>query len=390
MEPRRSARAASAKPQSTPAEPKVKPRSRSAAPKRKAAASPERSPSPPPKRTKAAPAPAEKKTRAKATTDDEEPVVERSSRSRTSATNGVKAANGTKTANGTKAATVVRAKSASKERQPRSRAASVEKKTNGVTKTRSKLSPVREKAEAAPLVQKEPYFNPLPTPPEHTQPGLQLFVWGTGNFGQFGLGTSALAEISKPRKNAWVEEKIKESAFGENEAGLEAIRGGGLHSLFIDGNGVVWSCGVNDDAALGRYTTDVPDPDKPGSFLDVDELTAVPHPIQSLVDQKFRAVRLTAGDTISAALSAEGDLRIWGTFRVSFRYPVTIVSNLNILGKRRFSWILKWTEASVRSRPYSHITLQTRRLRKGCWYSIRQQPHCRPYYTRKSLHVGCG
>lgn len=79
----------------------------------------------------------------------------------------------------------------------------------------------------------------------------------------------------------------------------------------------VWSCGVNDDAALGRITVEVPNPDKEGEFLDVDELTAEPHPLKSLVDENFRAVRIAAGDTISAAISSEGELRVWGTFRVS-------------------------------------------------------------------------
>jgi len=35
------------------------------------------------------------------------------------------------------------------------------------------------------------------------------------------------------------------------------------------------------------------------------------------VDEKFRAVKITAGDSISAALSADGDLRVWGHFRAN-------------------------------------------------------------------------
>lgn len=73
---------------------------------------------------------------------------------------------------------------------------------------------------------------------------------------------------------------------------------------------------MNDDAALGRVTQFVPDPSNPNSFLDVDELTSIPHPLQSLVDENFRAVQVAAGDSICAALSVEGDLRVWGSFRV--------------------------------------------------------------------------
>lgn len=73
---------------------------------------------------------------------------------------------------------------------------------------------------------------------------------------------------------------------------------------------------MNDDAALGRVTQNVPDPSNPNTFLDIDELTSIPHSLQSLVDEKFRAVQVAAGDSICAALSVEGDLRVWGSFRV--------------------------------------------------------------------------
>ena len=86
----------------------------------------------------------------------------------------------------------------------------------------------------------------------------------------------------------------------------------------------IWSCGTNDDAALGRVTADVPDPEKPGEVLDADTLTATPHPVQSLIDENFRAVRIAAGDSISAAISTTGDLRAWGHFRVCdfFALPI--------------------------------------------------------------------
>lgn len=187
---------------------------------------------------------------------------------------------------------------------------------------------------AADFVQTKPYFNPLPTVPEPRRPGLLLFAWGAGNFGQFGMGDDQLGELHKPARNKWVEQGVAEGRFGSIDgAGLESIAAGGLYSLFVDENGTVrdtfvrsiamglfycqvWSCGTNDDAALGRVTSEVPDPDKPGEFLDVDTLTATPHPVQSLVDENFRAVRIAAGDSISAAISTNGDLRAWGHFRV--------------------------------------------------------------------------
>lgn len=139
---------------------------------------------------------------------------------------------------------------------------------------------------------------------------------------------------------------MQDGTFGEVGAGLETIAGGGMHTLFVDEKGTVsvlhffshllaqvctcqvWSCGLNDDAALGRVTEKVPDPENPDSFLDVDELASVPHPLQSLVDENFRAVQVVAGDSICAAVSDKGDLRVWGSFRVSALCGAT-ADNLN-------------------------------------------------------------
>ncbi|KIK67820.1 hypothetical protein GYMLUDRAFT_92496 [Collybiopsis luxurians FD-317 M1] len=105
--------------------------------------------------------------------------------------------------------------------------------------------------------------------------------------------------------------------FGEEGAGLEEVAGGGMHSLFVDEKGTIWSCGLNDDAALGRITQNIPDPNNPGSFLDIDELTSIPHPLQSLVEEGFRAVKIASGDSICGAVSDQGELRVWGSFRVN-------------------------------------------------------------------------
>lgn len=79
----------------------------------------------------------------------------------------------------------------------------------------------------------------------------------------------------------------------------------------------MWSFGINDEATLGRETEHVPDPLKPGEFLKSEDLEAKPFPVQALLDESFRAVKIAAGDSISAAISTRGDLRVWGSFKVS-------------------------------------------------------------------------
>ena len=108
---------------------------------------------------------------------------------------------------------------------------------DSATKKSRKLSPIHE-APSAPK-QLKPYFNLLPVPPQKQRPGLLPFVWGTGNFGQFGMGPDVLGEVSKPKRNTWIEEHIEASAFGEDNAGIESVACGGLHTIFLDERGTV-------------------------------------------------------------------------------------------------------------------------------------------------------
>jgi len=88
----------------------------------------------------------------------------------------------------------------------------------------------------------EPPINAIPEFPAKMVPPAQIFVWGTGNFGQFGMGTNHLDELSKPTRNTWVEEKIAQGVFGPGPgSGIVGVAAGGLHSLFIDENGTVCS-----------------------------------------------------------------------------------------------------------------------------------------------------
>jgi len=88
----------------------------------------------------------------------------------------------------------------------------------------------------------EPPINAVPEFPAKMVPPAQIFVWGTGNFGQFGMGPSFLDELSKPTRNTWVEEKMTQGVFGSGPgSGIVGVAAGGLHSLFIDENGTVCS-----------------------------------------------------------------------------------------------------------------------------------------------------
>jgi regulator of chromosome condensation len=78
----------------------------------------------------------------------------------------------------------------------------------------------------------------------------------------------------------------------------------------------VRSWGINDNASLGRITSDVPDPNSPGSVIPNEDLESYPYVIEELEKEKFRAVQVAAGDSISVAVNENGEIRAWGSFRV--------------------------------------------------------------------------
>ncbi|KLO20338.1 RCC1/BLIP-II protein [Schizopora paradoxa] len=161
-------------------------------------------------------------------------------------------------------------------------------------------------------------LNDLPCPPLHHRPASQVLIFGNGDMGQFGLGTSVTGDISKPRLHAWFEAAAQNDTLGsEVGAGVEQVCAGGMHTLAIDELGKVWSWGVNDHGALGRQTSDVVDAENPDEVVDTELLESQPMVVQGLLDEDFRAVQVAAGDSISVAVSADGRLRAWGSFRAS-------------------------------------------------------------------------
>ncbi|GAB1527603.1 hypothetical protein RhiTH_010779 [Rhizoctonia solani] len=189
---------------------------------------------------------------------------------------------------------------------PRSRAGSI---------PRSPRTP-RRLAQLPPL--KKPPFNPLPVAQPPTRPAMQLFVFGNGDMGQFGLGTSVLGDISRPRQHVWFKEAIDAGILGTAPgAGIDALCAGGMHTLVVDEVGRVWSWGINDNAALGRPTVNVTHPERPNEVVEAEVLETEPMVVKTLVDEEFRAVDVCAGDSISVALGEGGALRVWGSFRSS-------------------------------------------------------------------------
>ena len=87
-----------------------------------------------------------------------------------------------------------------------------------------------------------------------------------------------------------------------------------MHTLAVDEAGKVWSCGINDNIALGHPTNHMPYLDNHQEILEAKVLKTQPMVVQTLVDKNFCTVDISAGDSMSVALRHKGDLRAWGSF----------------------------------------------------------------------------
>eukprot|EP00033_Pygsuia_biforma_P002411 GCRY01002673.1.p1 GENE.GCRY01002673.1~~GCRY01002673.1.p1 ORF type:complete len:393 (-),score=92.89 GCRY01002673.1:48-1226(-) len=114
-------------------------------------------------------------------------------------------------------------------------------------------------------------------------------VIGQNDMGQLGLG-----EDYDTRKRPTLIKELQ----GKNIKGVVA---GGLHTAFVLSNGDVYSCGCNDEGALGW------------KCKKEDEEYYVPGKIDGLKD----VVSVSCGDSHSTALTHEGELFGWGLFRDS-------------------------------------------------------------------------
>ncbi|KAI8090984.1 regulator of chromosome condensation 1/beta-lactamase-inhibitor protein II [Gilbertella persicaria] len=116
-----------------------------------------------------------------------------------------------------------------------------------------------------------------------TQVG-KVFVFGTGDTGQLGLGDEML-ERKKP---------MPLNAFDGDE--IVDVVSGGMHSVAITSQGKLWTWGCNDQRALGRSGEEY----EPARVEGMDNV---------------KIVKVACCDSVTMALSEEGILYCWGTYR---------------------------------------------------------------------------
>ena len=148
-----------------------------------------------------------------------------------------------------------------------------------------------------------------------------VYMVGAGDYGQLGLGQleDGMGERTRP---------VLLDGFGGRL--VSAVACGGMHTLALTEDGGVWSWGVNDEGPLGREVrwkaqasfeqtltravcarSQLPaDPDSAGGANQTGwEPGRVPMPADAQV------CALSAGDSHSVALTTDGRVFAWGTFR---------------------------------------------------------------------------
>lgn len=215
---------------------------------------------------------------------------------------------------------------------------------------KAKTTDTREKATKAAVPKKEVdpilkikigvQINFAPTNP------LEVFVFGEGSAGELGLGARKLdgrmpIDVKRPRKNPLLSAPT---------AGIVQIACGGMHGIALTKDNKILTWGVNDQGTLGRNTdwdggyvavdgaADGAEQGSASASEDEDDDSGL-NPRESTpaeIDMKYFApgtkfAQVAASDSASFALTEDGRVYSWGTFRVSLlssHFHLTFTSHI--------------------------------------------------------------
>jgi regulator of chromosome condensation len=150
---------------------------------------------------------------------------------------------------------------------------------------------------------------------------LDVYVFGAGENGELGLGAEKVdgkkpTDVKRPRLNQNLKGK-----------GVVQIGCGGMHAIALTKDNKILTWGVNDNCALGRNTKwegGLRDMDAADDASDDDDESGL-NPLESTpaevdmseVEENTVFVQVVGSDSASFALTAEGKVYGWGTFRAS-------------------------------------------------------------------------
>ncbi|KAF2153234.1 RCC1/BLIP-II [Myriangium duriaei CBS 260.36] len=189
----------------------------------------------------------------------------------------------------------------------------VETKPKVSRKRKASEEPAKAVVKKAKVIPKGAIINEAP------KQRLNVYVFGEGSSGELGLGTAKNAiDVKRPRLNA---------NLPADSVGVVQIATGGMHVAALTHDNKILTWGVNDQGALGRDTAwegglkDIDD-NKSESSDDSDDDAGL-NPREStptaIPSDKFPEdtvfVQVAAGDSTTFALTDDGQVWGWGTFR---------------------------------------------------------------------------
>ncbi|KAI0165251.1 RCC1/BLIP-II [Hypoxylon sp. FL1284] len=135
---------------------------------------------------------------------------------------------------------------------------------------------------------------------------LDVFVFGEGAGGELGLGSktiggSAPLQVKRPRLN---------QLLSARDVGVVQVSCGALHGLALTRDNQILSWGVNDHGALGRDTTVEEDDDD-----ELNPAESTPGRVETYFTEYIRWAQVVCCDNASFALTTDGRVFGWGTFR---------------------------------------------------------------------------
>jgi len=214
---------------------------------------------------------------------------------------------------------------------------------------------------------------------------LDVYVFGEGSSGELGLGIAKTAiDVKRPRLNPLLSAK---------DVGVVQIATGGMHVLALTKDSHILTWGVNDHGALGRDTAwdggmeDIADnksnsdsDDASDSGLNPRESTPTAIPSDCFPAGTV-FVKVAAGDSLSLALTDDGHVYGWGTFRVS-QFLSFLEESTNIApGQRRHRGLFQ-------NIPYSEHSSPHPRPNQRHWHRLRRKPRARARHQRQRLYLG--
>ncbi|KAL0934050.1 GDP/GTP exchange factor [Colletotrichum truncatum] len=150
---------------------------------------------------------------------------------------------------------------------------------------------------------------------------LDVYVFGEGSSGELGLGSKhkpkKVTDVKRPRLNPFLDAK---------EVGVVQIACGGMHAAALTKDNKILTWGVNDQGALGRDTTwdgglrdadaeEEEDDDEDSGMNPKESTPTAIDAVHFAPDAKFTQV--VASDSATFALTEDGRVYGWGTFRSS-------------------------------------------------------------------------